>query len=112
MTPRPRSNRRHLWIALQLAVVLPLAWAAVVVVDMTFAIPGKGYRSASGQYVACEALAARGKSSTQPRCATHGSMETNPTGYAAALAALASLSSVLWVTTRPGRGLRLSRERA
>ena len=104
-----RRLPKALWIALQAATVLPFMWAAVVVIEMTFAMPGKGYRTESGNYVACEALAARGKPYTAPRCATYGSIKTNPTGYAGSVALLCVLSMVLWVTTRPGRGLRFSR---
>ena len=106
-----RVHERRWWIALQIAAIVPLMWAVVVVAEMTFAMPGRGYHDASGKYIACEALAARGKPYTAPRCATYGSMETNPIGYAGAFALLVALSSVLWVSTRPGRGLRFSRAR-
>jgi hypothetical protein len=100
---------RALWVTLQAGSILPFMWAAVVVIEMTFAMPGQGYRTESGNYVVCEALAARGKPYTAPRCATYGSKETNPTGYTASVALLCALSAILWATTRPGRGLRFSR---
>ena len=106
-----RSQGRRWWIAIQLITVVPFLWSAALAIEMTFAIPGKGYYDASGTYVTCEALAARGKPYTAPRCAAFGSMETNPVGYAGAIALVAALSSALWFTTRPGRGLRFSRAR-
>ena len=110
-TPRARRDARRWWIALQVALIVPFLWVAAVAIEMTFAMPGKGYRDASGRYVACEALAARGRPHVAPRCAAYGSIETNPSGFATVVSTLAALSWVLWASTRPGRGLRFHARR-
>lgn len=89
--------------------LLPFMFSVVTVIEMTFAQPGKGYRSPSGVNVACEALAPRAKSYTEPRCARFGSMETNPRGFGLALVSLALLGGGMWLSCRPGRGLRFAR---
>ena len=83
--------------------------AGAIAMEMTFAEPGKGYISESGQPVQCEALAPRGKSRSKPSCAYFGSMETNPQGYAVSLLALAGIGILLSWSSRPGRGLRWSK---
>jgi hypothetical protein len=104
-----RDRRRGAWVAFQVALVLPLMLSAGVVLEMTFARPGEGYRSASGVEKSCEALAPRYKSYTAPRCATFGSMETNPLGFGIAVASLAALGAAVWLACRPGHGLRFAR---
>lgn len=93
-------------IALQLLLVGPCFLASAVVIEMTFAEAGTGYLSETGQQVKCEALSPRGRSSTKPRCASFGSKETNPFGYFTAIVALGGLSTLLWWSGQPGRGLR------
>ncbi len=94
---------------MQLLVTLPFLFALSIATEMLFAQPGKGYRTPSGTYVACEALAPRAKSYSPLRCAPFGSMGTNPAGFALAIASLGLLSAVIWVSCRPGRGFRFSR---
>jgi hypothetical protein len=91
---------------LQLLLVGPYFFASAVVIEMTFAEAEKGYLSSMGLQVKCEALAPRGRSSTKPRCASFGSKETNPFGYVTAIVALGGLSTLLWWSGQPGRGLR------
>lgn len=67
------------------------------------------YVTPSGKYIACEALAPRGKATSQPRCAYFGSKETNPKGFALAIASFAILYGVMWIGSRPGRGLKFSK---
>jgi hypothetical protein len=100
------ATARKYWIALQVTLAIPFLLSMGLVIEMTFAVPGKGYHDQSGKYVACEALASRSKVSTPRRCSVFGSKETNPVGYAGALAILAATSAILFVSTRPGRGLR------
>lgn len=104
-----RDSRRRAWVVLQLLVVLPFMFATATVIEMGFAEPGKGFLDQSGTYVACEALAPRAKSYTQPRCARFGSMETNPAGFGVAVASFTLLAGIIWLSCRPGRGLRFSR---
>jgi hypothetical protein len=87
----------------------PFMFSTMIVFEMTVAKPGGGYRTDAGQYVHCQALAMRGKSQNKPRCAYYGSKETNPRGYGIAVAALLGLGAVLWVSSRPGRGLSWSK---
>ncbi len=102
---RNQAARKY-WIALQIALVAPFLFTAGLVIEMTFAFPGQGYHDEAGKYVACEALASRRSPATPRRCALFGSMETNPSGYAGAIALLAGISGLLFMSTRPGRGLR------
>ena len=104
-----RDSRRRAWIALQVVLVLPFMFSVAIVLEMAFAQPGKGYRSTSGVDVTCEALAPRAKSYSEPRCARFGSMETNPQGFGWAIASLALLGGGIWLSCRPGRGLRFAR---
>lgn len=83
--------------------------AAWVTIEMVFAEPGKGYAAPSGQHVTCEALAPRGKSGSKPKCALFGSKETNPAGFALAVASFVLLSGIMWISLRPGRGLKFSK---
>lgn len=105
-----RKARSRLWILVQVLTLMPLVYAAGVVLDMSCARPGVGYTAPNGVFVQCEALS-RGRRLTPPSCARYGSKETNPVGYGIALAAMTSLGVVIWVSTRPGRGLRMSRAR-
>jgi len=100
------ETARKCWIALQVALVIPFLFTFGLVIEMTFAFPGQGYHDQSGKYVACEALASRRSAATPRRCALFGSIETNPLGYTGAIALLATISGVLFLSTRPGRGLR------
>jgi hypothetical protein len=106
---KARATRRRAWIGVQLLVTLPFLFALGIATEMLFAQPGKGYRTPSGTYVACEALAPRFKSYSPPSCARFGSMGTNPAGFALAIASLGVLGAVLWVSCGPGRGFRFSR---
>lgn len=91
-------------------VVLPFMFALSVTVEMSFALPGKGHVAPNGSYVSCEALAPRAKSYSKPRCSNFGSVETNPLGFVLALASLGALGIVVWLSCRPGRGLRWTRD--
>ncbi len=88
---------------------LPMMFAFFTVIDMTFALPGRGFVSKENAVVWCEALAPQYKSYSPPRCSRFGSKETNPQGYAIAIGACVVMGSFLWFSSRPGRGLRLSR---
>ncbi len=104
-----RDNLRRAWIALQVSLMLPFMFSVAIVLEMAFAQPGKGYRSPAGVDIACEPLAPRAKIYSAPRCARFGSMETNPQGFGLALASLALLSGGMWLSCRPGCGLRFAR---
>ena len=104
-----RTRRRALWIVFQIGCTLAFLFSSAVAIEMGFAEPGKGYMSASGTPVPCEALAPRVKSYSEPRCARLGSIATNPVGFGLALTSLAALGGILWMTSRPGRGLRFDR---
>jgi hypothetical protein len=106
---RARRLRTFAWAVVQLFAALPLMFTFFTVLDMTFAIPHKGYVSVSQTYVACEALAPQYKRYSSPRCSRFGSMETNPSGYVLAIGACFTLGSFIWFSSLPGRGLRLSR---
>jgi hypothetical protein len=100
---------RHLWIALQLLVIVPFVFSFTIVVEMTFAIPGGSYFVEPNKPVQCEALVISTKAYMKSHCATFGSKETNPGGYVIAVTSLSSLGIFLWVSSRPRRGLRLGR---
>lgn len=104
-----KRSMRSLWIALQLLLVIPFMFAGAMLVEMTFAEPGRSYRADAGELVECEALAPRSKRYNRPRCASFGSMETNPGGYAVTVVSLVSLGALLWWTSRPRRGLSWSK---
>lgn len=99
-------NKRVLWIAGQVLAIVPTFLAFSTVMDMTFAKPGGSYVDESKVLVRCEALAMPTKKWHAPRCASFGSMETNPGGYAAAWLGLAACFGFLWLSSRPGRGLK------
>lgn len=104
-----KRSMRSLWIALQLLLVIPFMFSGAMFVEMTFAEPGGSYRADAGELVQCEALAPRRKPHKSPRCASFGSMETNPGGYAVTVVSLLSLGTLLWWSSRPGRGLSWSK---
>jgi hypothetical protein len=104
-----RPKYRAAWIGVQVVALIPWMLATMVTVEMVFAEPGKGYVAPSGQHVSCEALAPRGKSGSMPKCALFGSKETNPGGFALAVASFALLSGIMWISSRPGRGLKFSK---
>lgn len=104
------DTRRKFWIAAQVSLVIPTLVALALVAEMTVAEPGKSYKSRSGQLIRCEALVRPIKRSSGPRCATFGSKETNKPGYLLAWTALAACSALLWWTSKPGRGVTISRE--
>lgn len=98
--------KRRRWVALQLLVIVPFMFAGSVVFEMMTAVPGGSYLSETGQHIQCEALTTRGRVNIKPDCASFGSMETNPGGFALAMTAFVSLSALLWYSSRPRRGLR------
>lgn len=67
-----------------------------------------GYYDESGKYIECEAVSPPSKHVKIPKCAPYGSMETNKLGYAIAWFSAASFGYLLWLTSRPGRGLKIS----
>jgi len=105
-----RPEYKAIWVGVQLLAVIPYMVAGCMTFEMVFAEPGKGYVGPSGKYVACEALAPRSRASSPPRCASFGSMETNPAGFGWLVASFALLNGVMWISSRPGRGLKFSKE--
>lgn len=76
---------------------------------MSRAVLVKGYLSETGNYIECEAVSPatrRGKIG----CARFGSKETNPNGYVLAWIGVISFGALLWISSRSGRGLKVSRE--
>ena len=104
------KSRRRLWIMLQVLIIAPFMFTAMTIVEMTFAEPGGAYVAESGQKIRCEALARSGRSLGWLHCATFGSKETNPRGFLLAITTFTGLSALLWWSSRPGRGLRFSKE--
>ena len=94
---------RPLWMLSQLLLFLATVFLTSLFIDMSFAEPGKGYISKSGQKVRCEALAPRDKSGLH--CSVFGSKETNPVGYALVIGSLAGVILLGWWCGRPGRGI-------
>lgn len=81
--------------------IFPLIFLLNIFLEMTFAEPGGVYRVEPNKTVRCEALVAPIKSWHKPRCASFGSMETNPGGYALLVVSLLSLGGFGWATSRP-----------
>jgi hypothetical protein len=104
-----RKAYKAAWIGLQLVALIPWMISGALSIEMTFAEPNKGYVTSSGRYVSCEALAPRGRTSSPYRCASLGSKETNPSGYGWVLVSFGVLSGVMWISSRPGRGLKFSK---
>lgn len=102
--------KRWHWITFQLILMVPYIYSMVTVIDMSRAEPIGGYTDESGRFIQCEAVSPPSKYVKTPSCAEHGSMETNRSGYLMAWGSLLLTASMLWVTSRPGRGLRISRD--
>jgi hypothetical protein len=96
------------WIAGQIAAIVLWYGTFSVLMDMSFAEPHKSYLAASGKIIDCEALVRPGRHAKFPHCSQFGSVETNPGGYVLAWLAAGSISVFIWLSTRPGRGLRFS----
>jgi hypothetical protein len=105
----PRKTYRAAWIGLQVVILIPWMVFGALSIEMTFAEPNKGYVTSSGKYVSCEALAPRSRTTSPYRCAFLGSKETNPTGFGWVLASFAVLNGMMWISSRPGRGLTFSK---
>jgi hypothetical protein len=104
-----RKKYKAAWIGVQLLALIPWIFSGALFYEMTFAEPQKGYVTSSGNYISCEALAPRSRTTSPYRCAYLGSKETNPTGFRWVLVSFSVLSGVMWVSSRPGRGLRFSK---
>ena len=104
-----RKKYKAAWIGLQLVTLVPWIVSGALTIEMTFAEPNKGYVTSAGEHVSCEALAPRSRTTSPSRCAFLGSKETNPTGFGWVLVSVAVLSGVRWASSRPGRGLKLSK---
>lgn len=97
------------WIILQLVLILPFLHAISTVIGMSVAEPIGGYFDKSGKFIQCEAVSPPTKHVREPTCAQYGSKETNPKGYALAWLGVVLIGSVLYISSRPGRGMRINR---
>lgn len=108
---RPRLK----WLALQAVLVPVLLLLGALLIEAAFAIPTNQYHAEYGPVPAglsrCDAISLPGKRGISPRCATLGSMETNPGGLAALGLGIAASVLLLILSARPGRGLRFGRKR-
>ena len=118
MTSTPNSSAaarpKLKWVVLQAVLVPPLLLLSALVIEAAFAIPLNRYRADYGQVPVnlshCDAVFLPGKRGLSPRCATFGSVETNPAGFAALGFGLSATALLLSLTVRPGRGLRFGRK--
>jgi hypothetical protein len=97
------------WITLQLVLFFPFIHAMTTVIGMSVAEPIGGYLDKSGRYIECEAVSPPTKHVREPTCAPYGSKETNPKGYLIAWFGVVSIGSILYISSRPGRGMRITR---
>lgn len=102
------------WVVLQAFLVPPLLLLGALVIEAAFAIPLNRYQADYGRVTAnlshCDAISLPGKRGLSPRCATIGSLETNPVGFAALGFGLGATALLLALSVRPGRGLRFGRK--
>lgn len=102
------------WVVLQAFLVPPLFFLGALVIEATFPIPLYRYQADHGPVPLnlshCDAVFLPGKRGLSPSCATFGSVETNPAGFAALGFGLSATVLLLALSVRPGRGLRFGRK--
>jgi hypothetical protein len=95
---------RWLWTLMQFAMLCALLAVGPLVWEMVDAEPQTSYVNRGGQVVRCEAVVhARGPEKTV--CATFGSKETNPGGFAAGCVLVFGILAMFSWAGGPGRGL-------
>lgn len=93
-----------LWTMLQFVSLCALLAVGPLVWEMVDAEPQTSYVNRAGQVVHCEAVVhARGPEKTV--CATFGSKETNPGGFAAGCVLVFCILALFSWAGAPGRGL-------
>lgn len=117
MTSTPASSAiarpKLKWVVLQAVLVPPVLLLGALLIEAAFATPLNRFQADHGRVpvalLHCDAVFLPGKRGLSPRCATFGSIETNPAGFAALTFGFSATALLLALSVRPGRGLRFGR---